>query len=116
MKKESSNLKEIQKLLGKLHFAATTVRSGRVFVTRLINLLKKAYKTKKAEAIIIREEDKKDILWWRDFMKGFDGVSMMPATGWGPPDSIIQSDSCLTECGVWTDGEFWHSCFPEEIM
>ena len=40
MEKTSATLNEIQVLLGKLNFVCSTVRSGRIFVSRLINELK----------------------------------------------------------------------------
>ena len=40
MLKTHTNLREVQSLLGKLNFAASTVRAGRVFISRIINSLK----------------------------------------------------------------------------
>ena len=39
LKKKKSSLKELQSLLGKLHFIAGCVRPGRIFVSRLLNWL-----------------------------------------------------------------------------
>ena len=38
--KETTSLKDIQSLIGKLSFAATTVRSGRLFYSRILNFLR----------------------------------------------------------------------------
>ena len=40
MTKKSATMKELQSLLGKLNFAVSTIRAGRIFVSRLINGLK----------------------------------------------------------------------------
>ena len=41
---------------------------------------------------------------------------MMPESGWSPPDLLFSVDSCLTGCGGWSNGEYFHSKFPEWIM
>jgi hypothetical protein len=42
-KEKKSSLKELQSLLGKLHFIAGCVRPGRIFVSRLLNWLRSAF-------------------------------------------------------------------------
>jgi hypothetical protein len=43
LKKKKASLRELQSLLDKLHFIATCVRLGRIFVSRLLNWLCKAF-------------------------------------------------------------------------
>ena len=40
LRKKKSSLYELQSLLGKLHFVATCVHPGRLFVSRLLNWLR----------------------------------------------------------------------------
>ena len=47
LNKKYYSLRELQSLLGKLNFACNTVRSGRIFVARIINELKKFKDDKK---------------------------------------------------------------------
>ena len=41
---------------------------------------------------------------------------MFPETRWLPPDSLVSTDSCLTGCGGWSKGEFFHCTFPAFIL
>ena len=43
LRKKKASLRDLQSLLGKLHFIATCVRPGRIFVSRLLNWLRKAF-------------------------------------------------------------------------
>jgi hypothetical protein len=43
LRKKKASLKELQSLLGKLHFISSCVRPGRVFVNRLLSWLRAAF-------------------------------------------------------------------------
>ena len=58
--KKSATLRELQQLLGKLNFVCNTVRAGRVFVSRIINQMKKFPVDGKRR---IDKEFYKDIQW-----------------------------------------------------
>ena len=64
--KKKANLKEVQSILGKLNFAAGTVRAGRIFVARLINELHRF--PQNGNRMKISVNMKKDIQWWYTFM------------------------------------------------
>ena len=98
--KKTTNLQELQSLLGKLNFAASTIRSGRIFVSRLLNLLRSFPVNGRKK---IDKETKKDIEWWKQFMEQFDGISILPQLAWDAPDTIISSDACLISCGGWCE-------------
>jgi hypothetical protein len=34
---------------------------------------------------------------------------------WSIPDTIFSTDACLTGCGVFYNGKYFHSDFPENI-
>ena len=59
--KEITTLKELL-LLGKLNFAASTIRAGRIFVSRIIEEIKKFPKDRKV--MKISQELRKDGKWW----------------------------------------------------
>ena len=40
LRKKKASMRDLQSLLGKLHFIATCVRTGRIFVSRLLNWLR----------------------------------------------------------------------------
>ena len=60
----------------------------------------------------------KDIMWWREFLPHYNGVSMMPLERWSQPDSVFASDACLVGCGAWEPelGQFFHAVFPDHII
>ena len=94
--KTSATLRDLQQLLGKLNFVCNTVRAGRVFVSRLINLLKGFPKKGKRR---LSKDFQLDIDWWLKYMKSFDGIVMIPKGKWYVPDVVFSVDSCLTGCG-----------------
>ena len=108
--KKHTNLKELQSLLGKLNFASSTVRAGRVFVSRLLNTLRNfPIKGRKR----LDRDMKKDILWWFQFMEEFDGITIIPKNRWEAPDTVISSDANLRECGGWSHNQCFTAKFPK---
>ena len=111
--KKVCTLIELQSLLGKLNFAASTVHAGHVFLSWIINKVKACSpKHKKRVSTALR----KDINWWSNFMDKFDGITIMPPECWNTPDSVFATDSCLTRCGRWADDKVFTAPFPEWVM
>ena len=113
MKKEEATLKEIQSLLGKLNFAASTVRAGRIFVSRIITALKQMNNEGSQP---VPEWMKKDIQWWSIYMAQFDGKNLIPSFSWSAPGKTFTTDACLSGCGGWTDDACFHTQFPSFIL
>ena len=76
-------------------------------------LLRNVYDT--PGLISIPSEVKKDIDWWYWFLPLYNGISIMAVEEWSKPDSEVSSDACLSGCGSWSNGEFFHREFPEFI-
>ncbi|CAG2226402.1 unnamed protein product [Mytilus edulis] len=112
--RQSAKLRDIQFLIGKLNFLATCVRPGRVFMSRLLNWLREVYNRK--GYISIPSNINKDIVWWQKFVPLYNGISMMSLEEWSKPDEIFSSDSCITGCGGWFSGRFFHRTFPKFIL
>ena len=113
LKFETATLKQLQSLICKLNFVAHCVKPSRIFISRLLNWLREIQNSEKAE--VIPEEIRKDLKWWYIFLPRFNGVAMMDLEEWGEPDSLAESDSCLTGCGSFSEGKFFHTVFPEFI-
>ena len=102
--------KDLQSLIGKLQFAAKCVRSGRVFISRMLELLRN---TKDGEYFCISSEFKKDLLWWQKFASQFNGVIMMGDVRWSQPDEVIATDASLSGLGgMATMGRYYHCSIP----
>ena len=99
--RKHATLKDLQSLLGKLNFAASTIQAGRIFVSRLINNINSFPQKGHGK---ITQDMKKDINWWIHFMEQFDGITIMPPSNWDAPDTIFSSDACLKLGGGWSDG------------
>ena len=111
--KDRVSLQEVQSLAGKLNFVCSTVRSGRVLLARILSFLCEFQGRPGRRKLT--EDIKQDLRWWDRFLYKFDGVSMFPESRWLPPNSLISMDSCLTGCGGWSDGEYFHAEFPSKF-
>ena len=111
--RSSATKKELQHLIGKLSFAATTVRSGRLFFSRIITFM---VKTPKHGIRTFDADVRKDINWWVRFIDDYNGVSIIPEPCWREPDSVIATDACLKGIGGFNfAGEYFHATVPETV-
>ena len=108
--KKSATLKEIQSLLGKLNFVCTTVRAGRVFITRIIEEIKGFPRNGRRR---LSTQIRKDINWWRLFMTQFDGITIIPEPTWCRPDEVIATDASLIMGGGWSRPNYFKTVYPE---
>ena len=113
--KTTASLKEVQILAGQLNFACKCVRSGRVYLSRILNFLRE-FNNSKSKIREVSDELKQDIAWWDSFASKFNGVSMMLENEWSKPDKLMASDSCLTGGGAYFLGRYFHWKFPEQIV
>ena len=113
LKKGSATLKELQSLVGKLNFAATTVHAGRLFFSRILDHMRSINSN---ESCPIPDEVMKDISWWIKYMKEFDGKAMMMMDSWVAPEATWSTDACETACGGWTQGQYFHAKFLDHII
>ncbi|CAC5425563.1 unnamed protein product [Mytilus coruscus] len=114
------SLRELQSLLGKLHFVSTCVRPGRIFVSRLLDWLRRAFPSNvvgRGHKIFRRipVEVQKDLMWWQRFLSSCNGISMMCFEDWSSPDEIFSSDACLEGFGAITSNQYFHAVFPPDI-
>ena len=115
LEKDFATLKQVQSLLGKLNFVAACVKPSRSFVGGLLNWLRPIYDS--SECLhVIPDYVRKDLLWWNKFLPLYNGISMMEYESWSEPDAICSSDSCLTACGGFWNGRYFHAKFPDSIL
>ena len=114
VEKSSCSKSELQSLIGVLCFVIKCVWQSRVFINRLLDVLRSFSADQRSTTLT--QEFHKDVRWWIHFMDKFNGVSFIPAPDWYAPDLIFATDSTLTGCGGLTDSEFFHSPFPPSIQ
>ena len=110
--KTVANKKQVQQLAGLLNFACRCIKSGRIYLSRILNFLRSL---PSSGSRTIPEETLQDITWWREFAPQYNGVSLMLEDSWGLPDLLLSTDSCLTGGGGFTGQEFFHFEFDEEF-
>lgn len=108
----SCTLRQMQSLVGKLNFAAGVVRSGRIYMSRLINTLRNKEANTKGK-IELSPENLNDVQWWLEHIKLYNGIpieSKMVAQKWEAPGSVWNTDSSATGLGGWSvkTGKFFH--------
>lgn len=110
----SATKSELQSLVGKLSFVTKCVRQSRLFLSRILALLRPLkhnhYHTK------LSKEFHRDIRWWLRFLRTYNGVSVIPLSLWSTPDGIFSTDACLTGCGGLTSSQFFHCEFPSALL
>ena len=112
--KKWASLKDVQVLAGALNFACRCVKSGRVYLSCILNFLRTLPKTGRR---LVLKSVKLDVQWWIDLAPLFNGISLMTETQWSEIDATMSSDSCLSGGGIFNSltVEFIHWVFPEKI-
>ena len=106
---------ELQSLIGTLCFVMKCVRQSRIFINRLLSVLR-SFSSSGMKKMPLCPEFRKDIRWWAHFMPRYNGVSIIPPVEWIAPDAVFMSDSTMSGCGGLTDKEYFHTSFPEKIL
>ena len=106
--------RELQSLLGKLSFVSKCVRNSRIFLMRIIDLLKRLKHNH--HHVSLNKEFRKDISWWLDFVAVYNGVSIISDASWSAPDCVFATDACLTGCGGICGSSVFHAPFPEWVL
>lgn len=115
LNKSMVSRKQLERLLGKLQFAGTCIRPGRVFVSRLIDTLKHMPQD---EDVLVPMNDHlmKDLWWWHTGMQEHNGVSMMWLMDWTLEEGLAATDSCLTGMGAVLGDQCFRTQLPECII
>ena len=112
--KRSTTKTELQSLVGKLSFVSKCVQQSRLFLARILTLLRtlkrNSYHTR------LTGEFRKDIAWWLRFMRSYNGVSFISSLSWTAPDSVFSTDACLSGCGGLSTFQYFHAMFPPEVL
>jgi hypothetical protein len=95
--KKTVTRKKLESIIGKLSYIADCIRSARLFISRLLNLLRTVYR--KSHHINLNTEAKKDLKWFFKFMTEFNGRTTIPDHLWSEPDQLMQTDASLLGLG-----------------
>ena len=106
--------RQLQSLLGKLSYVTACVQPGRIFMNRLLNVLRSF--TSRKQRLPVTMEMRNDILWWLQFLDLYNGASVIPELYWREDTLSFSTDACLTGCGGLAFGEYFHTKFPDFIL
>ena len=95
--------KQMQSLVGILNFAAGCIKPGRIYFSRILNVLRRMDKE-----VVVQQEIMDDIDWWKVCAGDFNGVSLMMEQRWERPGQTVHTDACLLGVGGITQYECFH--------
>ena len=73
--RKTATKRQMQSLIGKLSFITNCVRSGRIFLSRIIDNIRGLNRPK--DRLIITSEFKDDVKWWLKFLPQFNGILLL---------------------------------------
>lgn len=112
--KRTATKAALQSLVGKLIFISKCVRQSRIFIARILILLRKGLFNH--HHVNLTAEFRKDIAWWRRFLRAYNGVSMISTAQWSSPGEVFTTDACLTGCGGLCGDQYFHAAFPSFVV
>ena len=112
--KRTAKKVELQSLVGKLVFVSKCVRQSRVFIARILRVLRSVKFNH--HHVNLNAEFRKDIRWWCRFLRTYNGVSIISTASWSAPGEVFTTDACLVGCGGICAKEYFHVEFPDFIV
>ena len=92
--KKDMHVNELQKLAGRLQFAATAIRPGRVYISRIYDTIKDM-EQKGLVRIEVTQEVRVDLHWWATYLTEYNGYSIMWMQQKLHADSVLDTDASL---------------------
>lgn len=105
--------RELESIIGKLQFLCNCVRSGRLFLNRLLNFLRI---TVRGNRYVLPTQATKDLEWWDMALHTFPGTSMMWYEQFDTPDMVLATDSSLVGAGGTCENKFFRTLYPDFIL
>ena len=103
--KSTCTKKELQSLLGSLLYVAKCIKYARVFLNRMLNLLRTNYNNKK---IMIDDDFRKDLKWFNTFLPVFNDVTFFQYI----TSKTVHLDACFTGLGAIYDSQVYATTLP----
>ena len=110
--KTTARRKEVKSLVGKLQFMAKCVRSGRVFLGRLIQWIRTM---DRKTAYSIPLEARKDIAWWGRCAQEFNGAAILWLLKEPGTDTVLRTDACPKGYGGICGDQYFRGRFPIKL-
>lgn len=95
--------RQLQSLAGRLSWAASVVKGGRVFLRRIFNTIRMLRQN--THRVRVNSEVRKDLLWWSSFISTFNGRSVI--LDQYPIESVF-TDACNEGAGGSFGGDWFY--------
>ena len=109
----TATIKDLQSLLGKLSYVCACIRPGRIFMQRLLSVLRPNYNK---HSFQITSDFRSDLKWWSFFLTKFNGVSLLPEPYWVTDPNDFSVDACDTGLGGFYFGCYYHIVLPPNFF
>ena len=93
LSKDVASKRQLQSILGLLLYVHKCVKPARVFLNRMLELLRSAHMRQK---IVLTPDFKRDLRWFAKFLPHYNGTSLYDHR---PVDVTLELDACLTGFG-----------------
>ena len=112
LSQEEATRRQVQSLLGLLHFVAGVARPARLFTNRILDFLR----TMPARGRVpLTAEFRRDLVFFRDLWPGFNGISVLVKHDLAK-DKSVELDACLTGCGAIFGEQYYSMPFPSFVL
>ena len=120
-KKTTTVKKPFQSILGKLFWVSRVVQHSRTFMGRLLAQLREMSGKPENQKVHLTDDCRKDLLWWRMFLKEYNGISMIENDKaieltlhqqLDMPFAVCAGDATLCGGGAWHGTSYWSRHFP----
>ena len=120
-KKTTAKRQDLQSILGQLFWISKVVKHSRAFLGRLLQQLRDMKGIPDTKRVTLSNDSRKDILWWKTYLRSFNGVTAMVNDDdilqslselMSSPFNVYAGDATLWGGGGWFKDEYWSREFP----
>ena len=108
--KDRCSRRQLQSLLGQLLYVHKCVRPARIFLNRMLDLLRQNYD---ASFINLTQAFRRDLRWFARFLEQYNGVSMYNHR---KVDHVVELDACLDGLGAVWKNYVYHLPIPRHYL
>jgi len=124
--KEVASAVELQSLAGKLNFACSVVRPGRIFIRHILHQIRAISVMRSSRdgrplprlaRVRVPQGVREDVSWWVQFLPQWNGSSLLYDLEWADAPSInLQTDACQTGYGGHYEGRWFAGRWSPAVL
>jgi len=124
--RHSASVVELQSLAGKLNFACSVVRPGRIYLRRILAHIRHCGTLKndrtgrplaRLSRVALPQAVRDDIAWWHAFLPRWNGSSLLYDLEWQQaPDIHLSTDACKEGYGGYFEGRWFAGRWSPAVL